>query len=55
MEKVKWPIIVVAVLLLLVVLLADILGVPPGVARLIRDALAVLLGALALGPKLFGS
>jgi len=55
MEKLKWPIIVVAVLLLLVVLLADILGVPQHVARALRDALALLIAALALGPRLFGS
>ena len=55
MEKLKWPIIVVAVLLLGVVLLADTLGVPPAVARALRDALALLLAGLAVGPRLFGS
>ena len=55
MERLKWPIVGVAVVLLLVVLLADILGVPPHVARIIRDALALLLAGLALGPRLFVS
>ena len=55
MEKAKWLILGVAVLLVAVVILADTLGVPPHVARLIRDALALLLAAAALGPRLFGS
>ena len=51
MENRKWLVTLVAVLLVVVVLLADILGVPPHVARMLRDALALLLAATALLPK----
>ena len=55
MEKLKWPIIAVAALLLVVVLLADTLGVPRDVAQALRDALALLLGGCVMARRLFGS
>ena len=51
----KWLTLVVVVILAAVVLFADRLGVPIAAARAVRDALILVLGALAVVDRLSGS